>query len=255
TSNSVPHEPQWTLAWKYLGWVSLFTSAPSTPSERVWPAGGRRCDPGPLRLGGGRLGRNRDDPDALLVAGRVLEAHLPVDRREDGVVVAQARALARGEGHAALADDDRPGRDELAVAGLDAEPLARAVAAILDARARLLVRHRYSSFFVRGRLGAASVRASSDVALALAEQAVGAVSDFAVSAFAVSALSAFGLAAFVAFAGAAFADADFVSAFAAAGLAAVALGAAWAFDCVAFFASAFSAPTASCAASAASSAA
>ena len=64
------------------------------------------------------------------------------DRGEDGVVAAEPGAVAGQEGHPALADDDRPGRHELAVADLDAEPLADAVAAVLRARACLLVGHR-----------------------------------------------------------------------------------------------------------------
>ena len=49
-----------------------------------------------------------------------------------------------------------PARDELAVAGLDAEALADAVAAVLDAAACLLVCHRvYSSFFVARVLASA----------------------------------------------------------------------------------------------------
>ena len=44
----------------------------------------------------------------------------------------RARCRGRPERHAALADDDRAGRDELAVAGLHAEPLADAVAAVLE---------------------------------------------------------------------------------------------------------------------------
>ena len=84
---------------------------------------------------------------------------LPVDRREHGVVVAQPGAGTGQERHAALADDDRAGADELAVAGLDAEPLADAVAAVLDAAAGLLVCHLvYSSFFVvRVRFGASAL--------------------------------------------------------------------------------------------------
>ncbi len=62
-------------------------------------------------------------------------------RGEDAVVVGEPGALAGHERHAALADDDRPGGHELAVAGLHAEALADAVAAVLGARACLLVGH------------------------------------------------------------------------------------------------------------------
>ena len=79
-----------------------------------------------------RSALDRLDPDALLGLGRVLEVHLAGDRREHGVVVAEPGARAGQEGHPALADDDRAGRDELAVAGLDAESLADAVAAVLE---------------------------------------------------------------------------------------------------------------------------
>src|SRR6478609_750703 len=87
----------------------------------------------------------------------MLELHLAGDRREHGVIMAQPGARAGEEGHPALPHDDRPRVDQLAIAGLDAEALADAVAAVLDAAARLLVCHLvYSSFFVaRGFLGAA----------------------------------------------------------------------------------------------------
>src|SRR3954465_7127282 len=117
TVHSVPHEPQWTLASKYLGWISGFTKcsppSPSVPGSR--PAGGRRSVRIVLDVGArdGRL--DRLDPDALLALGGVLELHLAGDRREHGVVMAQARARSTQEGHAALADDDRPGRDELEI--------------------------------------------------------------------------------------------------------------------------------------------
>ena len=71
------------------------------------------------------------DAHALLVASLVLEMDAAIDRGEQGVVAAQIRARAGEEGHAALADDDRAGRYELAVTGLDAEALADAVAAVL----------------------------------------------------------------------------------------------------------------------------
>src|SRR5439155_23111933 len=53
------------------------------------------------------------------------------------------------ERHAPLADDDRAGRDELAVADLHAQALANRVAPVLRAGAGFLVGHWiYSSFFV-----------------------------------------------------------------------------------------------------------
>src|SRR3954465_9361078 len=112
---------------------------------RSMPAGGR-----PSCLGrrlGRRLRRFRaHDAHALLVLRRVVEPNVAVDRREDRVVVTETGPVACLEGHAALANDDRAGSDELTVAGLDAEPLADAIAAVFRARSRLLVCHRYSSF-------------------------------------------------------------------------------------------------------------
>src|SRR6186997_2446887 len=127
TVHSVPHEPQWTLASKYWGWISGFTrcSPPSPSVPGSGPAGGRRYVPG-LGARGGRL--DRLDPDALLGLGCVLELHLAGDGREHGVIVAQAGAGSTQERHATLADDDRAGAHELAVAGLDAEALTDAVA-------------------------------------------------------------------------------------------------------------------------------
>src|SRR5215213_7413962 len=144
--------------------MSGFTGAPWAPSVQG------RCPPvvaaveRGLRLGRRRLRCDRDHPDALLVAGLVLESHLARHGREHRVVMPEARALARLEGHPALPDDDRPRVDELAVAGLHAQPLADGIAAVLRARARLLVRHGYSSFFARVRVrGAASVVSAGPV--------------------------------------------------------------------------------------------
>ena len=81
----------------------------------------------------------------------------------------------------ALADDDRAGRHELAVAGLDAEPLADAVAAVLDAAACLLVGHRLtrpSSWRAAWRRLLRSARVSGQSA---AGRRLGAVVFFAVA--------------------------------------------------------------------------
>src|SRR6478735_6053433 len=165
--------------------------SPPTPSvPGSGPAGGRRSSPG-LGARGGRL--DRLDPDALLGLGCVLELHLSGDRREHGVIVAEPGPRTGQEGHPALPHDDRSGVDQLAVAGLDAESLADAVAAVLDAAARLLVCHLvYSSFFVaRGFLGAAAgASAASDLAAAF----VGAAAFLAGASVAASALAALALA-------------------------------------------------------------
>src|SRR5512134_3970099 len=129
TVHSVPHEPQWTLASKYLGWMSAYTGcSPPTPSVQGHrPAGGRRLRPvvGPPS-GGRRGGLDRLDPDALLVLRRVLEVDLAGHGREHGVVPAEAGPRAGEEGHPALADDDRAGGDDLAVTDLHAQALADA---------------------------------------------------------------------------------------------------------------------------------
>jgi hypothetical protein len=86
----------------------------------------------------------------------VLETHAPVDRREERVVPAEVGPVAGEERHAALADDDRAGSNQLAVAGLHAQTLANAVATVLGAGASLLVCHLgYSSFLVLLRRGVA----------------------------------------------------------------------------------------------------
>src|SRR3990172_8945234 len=138
------------------GWSRPGTSGRMCRSS---PRPGRTWDGGPascLHLRG--LG---DHADALLVLRLVLETDAAIEHGEDRVVPAQAGALTGDEGHASLADDDRAGGDELAVAGLHAEPLADAVAAVGRAGTGFLVRHRgYSSFFVgfvaRGALGLAA---------------------------------------------------------------------------------------------------
>src|ERR1035437_4345082 len=130
------------------------------PSVRI-PAGGRlirgrRGGVGPQQGWSGLLARQPGDAHPLLGACLVLEVDGPVHGCENCVVVAEARALAGLERHAALPDDDGAGRHELAVAGLDAETLADAVAAVLRARSCLLVGHLYSSFLVRARFFGAS---------------------------------------------------------------------------------------------------
>src|SRR3954469_16270554 len=165
TVHSVPHEPQWTLASKYLGWISGFTRFSSVAVRAgQWPSRWSPVSPG-SGARGGRL--DRLDPDALLALGGVLELHLAGDRREHGVIVAESGPRTGQERHAALADDDRACRDQLTVPDLHAEALADAVAAILDAAAGLLVCHLvYSSFFVARGFFAVSAGASSPSASA-----------------------------------------------------------------------------------------
>src|SRR5688500_78283 len=82
------------------------------------------------------------DADALLGAGFVGEADLAVRRREERVVAPHPDVRARVERAAALPDDDRAGQHVLAVAALDAESPAGAVAPVTGGRASLLVCHR-----------------------------------------------------------------------------------------------------------------
>src|SRR3989337_2810081 len=126
------------------GWSRPGTSGRMCRSS---PRPGRTWDGGPTSCPHLRgLGAPADAP---LPAGLVLETDTAVDDGEDRVVPAQAGALTGDEGHAALADDDRAGGDELAVAGLPAETLDDAVAAVARAGTGFLVSQRgYSSFFV-----------------------------------------------------------------------------------------------------------
>src|SRR3954470_22728729 len=82
TVHSVPQDPQCTLAWKYLGWISGFTmcSPPTSSVPGSGPAGDRRLSPvGPSGLRGCGRARGLDglDPDSLLALGGVLELDLP----------------------------------------------------------------------------------------------------------------------------------------------------------------------------------
>ena len=80
----------------------------------------------------------------------MFELDLAGHRREDGVIVTETSAGAGQERHAALADDDRPGGDELSITDLHAQTLANAVAAVLDAAAGFLVSHRFLLVFLSG---------------------------------------------------------------------------------------------------------
>src|SRR5918999_2543563 len=100
---------------------------------------------------GGRKGAGLD-ADALACLAFVGEPHLAVGGGEQRVILAHSDVLAGVEGAAALSDDDRPRKDELSVAALDAEALAGAVASVLAGRAGLLVCHRLLLGLRVGRL-------------------------------------------------------------------------------------------------------
>src|SRR5258705_8825416 len=105
-----------------------------------WPSRWSPITPGLFLDFGARGGRlDRLDPDALLGLGCVFELHLAGDGREHGVIMAQPGPGTGQERHATLTDDDRAGMHQLAVAGLDAQALAAAVAAVLEPPAPLLV--------------------------------------------------------------------------------------------------------------------
>src|SRR5919197_2538199 len=69
------------------------------------------------------------------------EAERPVSLGEDRVVLADARAGARAEARAALADDDHAGLYRLAVEQLDAKALRVRVAAVPGGAKTFLVSH------------------------------------------------------------------------------------------------------------------
>src|SRR5438477_10130420 len=71
----------------------------------------------------------------------VLEPHAAGDFREDRVVFAEPRVQARAEPASALADDDRPAGDEVAVVRFHAEPLGVAVAAVARAALSFFMSH------------------------------------------------------------------------------------------------------------------
>src|SRR5436305_8453583 len=130
-------------------------SPPTSSVPGNGPAGDRRamagrrsglCSRGPAR------GLDGLDPDPLLGLGGMLEPDPAGQGREHGVIPAEPGARARKERHSALPDDDRAGRNELAVADLDAQPLADRVAAVLRAGTGFLVGHGVCSsfFFARG---------------------------------------------------------------------------------------------------------
>src|SRR6266699_365130 len=86
-----------------------------------------------------------DDRDGSFLA-RGTERDAAVALREDRVVAADARAGARPELRAALADDDHPRLDLLAVEELHAQPLGLGVATVLRRAETFLVCHLLASF-------------------------------------------------------------------------------------------------------------
>src|SRR5690242_21366167 len=76
-----------------------------------------------------------------LAAATVAELHGTGSQREQGVVATATDAGTRVEVGAALADEDRAGRDDLAAEALDAEALGVRVTAVTGRACALLVCH------------------------------------------------------------------------------------------------------------------
>lgn len=72
----------------------------------------------------------RENRNLLAVLAHAIELNAPRDEGEQRVIAADADVVARVHRGAPLADDDRPGGDELAAELLDAQPLALAVASV-----------------------------------------------------------------------------------------------------------------------------
>ena len=87
------------------------------------------------RLVRGGLGNDVDPPTTLV------ELHAAIDQCPNRVITAQTDILAGVELRATLADDDVAGDDRLAAEFFDAEPLADAIAAVLDASLTFLMSH------------------------------------------------------------------------------------------------------------------
>ncbi len=90
-------------------------------------------------IGKGKLFR-RDRID-VHPATRAIEANAAVNQRENRVIAAEADVFARQKLGAALADDDVAGDDQFAAKFLHAEPLADAVAAVLNAALSFFMSH------------------------------------------------------------------------------------------------------------------
>ena len=81
---------------------------------------------------------NRIDVDAT---PRAIEAHAAVDQREDRVIATESDVFSRQELCPALANDDVAGDDRFAAKFFHAQPLADAVAAVLDAALSFFMSH------------------------------------------------------------------------------------------------------------------
>src|SRR5215831_9509797 len=92
-----------------------------------------------LRLFGRSLHRYDGDIGAALGFGTV--RHAPVDQRKQCVIPAQANVFARMPFGSVLPNDNVPGTARLAAEQLDAEALARGIAAVARGSACFLVRH------------------------------------------------------------------------------------------------------------------
>src|SRR6266513_117457 len=70
-----------------------------------------------------------------------IEANVAVDQRENGVIAAEANVLTRQKFRAALANNDVASHDQLAAESFYTEPLANAVAAVLNAALSFFMSH------------------------------------------------------------------------------------------------------------------
>src|SRR4030095_5421304 len=84
---------------------------------------------------------HRQDADDPAVSAVIGELDLARDLREEGVVLAATDVQARPEPAAALANEDRPARHQIAVMALHAKPLRIAVASVARTALPFLVSH------------------------------------------------------------------------------------------------------------------
>ena len=70
-----------------------------------------------------------------------IEANIAIDQRENGVIAAEANVLTRQKFRAALANNDVASHDQLAAESFYTEPLANAVAAVLNAALSFFMSH------------------------------------------------------------------------------------------------------------------